>query len=291
MAKPGSTIILISSHVARGSVGNRIMSFALERLGLTVWDVPTIILPHHPGQAPAERIVPQDDAFAGLLDSIAERSDGRVDAILSGYLGTSAQTDSVANLVRAIRSDRPDCLFLCDPVIGDEGTLYVIDRIAETIRDDLLPLADIATPNAFEVAWLAGAAVTDQTDLVSAAKAIPSPTTIVTSAPGMMRNHIGNLLVSDGETILAEHPAVTSRAKGTGDLFAALYLGHILLKRPPRKALQRAAASAFELMAAAARHDLDDLPVTSRQTAIVQPQAMVNLRQMAPGLSARPRPL
>ena len=84
MAQPAPTVILISSHVARGSVGNRIMSFALERLGMTVWEVPTIILPHHPGQAPADRIVPEDDAFSQLLGSIAERSDGLVDAIRAG---------------------------------------------------------------------------------------------------------------------------------------------------------------------------------------------------------------
>lgn len=291
MAKSGPTVILISSHVARGSVGNRIMSFALERLGLTVWEVPTIVLPHHPGHAAAKPIVPEDDAFAELLGTITERADGQVDAVLSGYLGTSAQADSVAELVKTIRSARPDCIYLCDPVIGDEGALYVIDRIAETIRDHLLPLADIATPNAFEGTWLAGDPNLDEPDLTSAARKIPSATTIVTSAPGMMRGHIGNLLVSDTDVLLAEHPAVTSRAKGTGDLFSALYLGHILLKRSPRKALQLASASAFELIAAAARQDLEDLPATSRQSAIVQPQAMVNLRQMAPALSPKARPL
>jgi len=140
-------------------------------------------------------------------------ADGQVDAVLSGYLGTSAQADSVAELVKRIRSARPDCIYLCDPVIGDEGALYVIDRIAETIRDHLLPLADIATPNAFEVTWLAGDPNLDEPDLTSAARKIPSATTIVTSAPGMMRGHIGNLLVSDTDVLLAEHPAVTSRAK------------------------------------------------------------------------------
>lgn len=288
MAQQSPTVILISSHVARGSVGNRIMSFALERLGLTVWEVPTIILPYHPGQAPADRIVPEDDAFERLLNDIAERSEGKVDAILSGYLGTSAQADHVADLVRRIRQDRPDCLYLCDPVIGDKSTLYVIDRIAETIRDHLVPISDIATPNAFECGWLAGEGTAD---LTAAAKTIPSECVIVTSVPGLMRGHIGNLLVSDTDVLLAEHPAVESRVKGTGDLFSALYLGHILLKRSPRRALQLATSSVFELMAAAARQNLDDLPATTRQTAIIQPQAMVNMRQMAPGLTRKPRPL
>ena len=39
----GGAVIAISSHVARGSVGNRAMVFALERLGFEVWAVPTIV--------------------------------------------------------------------------------------------------------------------------------------------------------------------------------------------------------------------------------------------------------
>ncbi|TGR73387.1 pyridoxal kinase, partial [Mesorhizobium sp. M1C.F.Ca.ET.189.01.1.1] len=49
-------VIVISSHVARGSVGNRAAVFALETRGFPVWAVPTIILPWHPGHGRATRI-------------------------------------------------------------------------------------------------------------------------------------------------------------------------------------------------------------------------------------------
>jgi pyridoxine kinase len=287
MNEPHQTVLLISSHVVRGSVGNRVMGFALERLGFTVWEAPTIILPHHPGQGPGERIVPEDRAFAALLDGIS----GTPDAILSGYLGTSAQADLVANMVRRMKLENPDCLYLCDPVIGDQGSLYVTDRIAATIRDDLLPLADIATPNAFECAWLSGEADWQKADLSAAAQKLQPETVIVTSNPGLMRNHIGNLLVDSDNSLMAEHPSVESEAKGTGDLFAALYLGRILQGRVPRKALEMAASSTFQMIAAAAKLQADDLPVAQFQHVIAQPNAMVNLRQMAPKLSAKPRPL
>ena len=42
-------VIVVSSHVARGSVGNRAAVFALETLGHPVWAVPTVVLPWHPG--------------------------------------------------------------------------------------------------------------------------------------------------------------------------------------------------------------------------------------------------
>ena len=46
---------------------------------------------------------------------------------------------------------------LVDPVLGDAGRLYVAQETAEAIRDRLIPLADIATPNLFELGWLTGA--------------------------------------------------------------------------------------------------------------------------------------
>jgi pyridoxine kinase len=195
-------------------------------------------------------------------------------------------------LVNKAKSGNPDCLYLCDPVLGDHGGgLYVADPVANAIRDDLLPLADITTPNAFECAWLAGADISDTADLAAAAQALAPETVIVTSSPALMRGHIGNLLVDGNDQLLAEHPEVQSHAKGTGDLLAALYLGRVLQRRTPRKALEMAAASTFEIMAAAAKSGADDLPVAQMQTAIAQPHAMINLRQMAPKLSSKPRPL
>ena len=49
-------VIVVSSHVARGSVGNRAAVFALETLGHPVWAVPTVMLPWHPGHGRATRI-------------------------------------------------------------------------------------------------------------------------------------------------------------------------------------------------------------------------------------------
>src|SRR5688500_5012756 len=176
MAGASGAIVAISSHVARGAVGNRAMVFALERLGFTVWAVPTVILPHHPGHGIAERIVPDDKLFAGTLQTLVK--DGRaagVAAVVSGYLASPAQAEAVAELVTAVKAARPDALYLCDPIVGDANRLYVGEALAAAIRDTLLPLADAATPNAFECAWLAGAASAGAPDLEAAARSLPSP--------------------------------------------------------------------------------------------------------------------
>src|SRR5690606_38585310 len=159
-AKAARAVIVISSHVARGSVGNRAAVFALEQLGFQVWAVPTIMLPWHPGHGPGTRIVPDAEQFSALMKNLADAPWlGEVGAVLSGYLGDAGQAEAVAALVRAVRARNADALYLCDPVTGDAGGLYVPQATAEAMRDLLLPLADIATPNRYELEWLCGTAL------------------------------------------------------------------------------------------------------------------------------------
>ncbi len=279
MASPSDVVLLISSHVARGSVGNRAMTFALERLGFTVWAVPTVILPHHPGLGPAERIAIEDRAFAGLLDALCENGRAaNVAGILSGYFASAAQALTVRRIVETIKVARADALYLCDPVIGDGGKLYVGEALAEAIRDALLPLADMATPNAFECAWLAGA--TADGDLAALARLLPPPATLVTSAPSLMRGAIGNLLVTESDAILFEHPGIATPAKGTGDLLAALLLARRLGGQDWPKAAEMALSSVFEIVAGTAKAAADALTLPALQDSLAHPHAPINIRRM-----------
>ena len=101
MLPSSNAVIVISSHVVRGSVGNRAAVFALETLGHPVWAVPTVILPWHPGHGPAKRIVPEPQQFDDLIADL-ERAPwlGEVSGVITGYLGNAAQAASVARLVR-----------------------------------------------------------------------------------------------------------------------------------------------------------------------------------------------
>jgi pyridoxine kinase len=284
MPSPAGAVLLISSHVARGYVGNRAMLFALERLGYTGWAVPTVILPHHPGHGPAKKIVPTDDGFTMLLDRLVEGAEaGNVRAILSGYFATEAQVRAVARAVRIMKSARPELIYLCDPVIGDRTGLYVEKSLAEAMRDELLPLADLATPNVFECAWLAGRADDPSVDLALLARALPTPTVFVTSAPALMRGQIGNLFVTASETILFEHPELSTPAKGTGDLFAALTLARHLEGHAWPKAAELALSSVFEIVAGTTRTGADELLLPELQQSLLAPRAAISVRRVLAG--------
>lgn len=41
-------------------------------------------------------------------------------------------------------------IIVCDPVMGDNGKLYVPQESADVYRDEIVPIADFVTPNQFE---------------------------------------------------------------------------------------------------------------------------------------------
>lgn len=274
-------VIVISSHVAAGSVGNRAAVFALEMRGHTVWAIPTVTLPWHPGHGPATRIVPDEERFSAFLRDLEESP--RLDtiaAVLTGYVGDATQVAAIASLVRRVKLRNREAVYLCDPVIGDAGGLYVAEAVAAQIRDRLLPLADIATPNRHELAWLTGRRPTGVEELVAAAGALGPPTVMVTSAPGSGPASMGNLLVAPGETLLAEHLEIADPPNGPGDLLAALFLARRLEGEAPGEALQHATASVFEVLARAGRRGSDELMLAADANCLVNPTANIHLSRL-----------
>jgi len=276
-----NAVIVISSHVVRGAVGNRGAVFALETLGHPVWAVPTVILPWHPGHGPAKRIVPEQQQFDDLISDL-ERAPwlGEVSAIMTGYLGNAAQASSIARLVRTLKTRDRAVRYLCDPVIGDERGLYVPEATASAIRDELMPLADIATPNRFELAWLAGVELSDNKAIMQAALHAGPGTMLVTSAHPMIAGGTGNLLVTHSLALLSEHRLVTGPTNGLGDLTSALFLARLLAGLELEQALQRTTASVFEIMARSAKRGADELMLEADASSLASPMAMTQMRRL-----------
>ncbi|MCV0394303.1 MAG: pyridoxal kinase PdxY [Rhizobiaceae bacterium] len=273
-------VIVVSSHVIRGSVGNRAAVFALESLGFPVWAVPTIVLPWHPGHGPSTRMVPPANEFLAMMRDLADSSWlGEVGAVLSGYLGQADQAGAVAMLVKAVKARNPDALYACDPVIGDTGGLYVAEATAAAIRDHLLPLADIATPNRAELSWLTGLAADDLTAATKAARAVGPATMLVTSAPVESPGRTGSLLVSANAAVLAEHRSVDRPPNGLGDLTGALLLARLLSGHSTRDALRLATASVYEILERAMSRGADELMLETDATSLATPGAEVILRE------------
>lgn len=279
-------VIVVSSHVVRGGVGNRAMVFALERLGFPVWAVPTVTLSWHPGHGPATRIVPEAASFSSLLEDLTRAPWlGEVGAVISGYLGEAAQAGPIAALVEAVKASTPDAMYLCDPVIGDAGGLYVPMATAEAIRDQLLPLADIASPNLFELQWLSGHKAAGLDEIAAAAADLPPPTIVATSVDGVTPGCIGNLLVTGQGMMLAQHACLKRPPNGAGDTFAALLTAGLLDGLTREEALSQATRGVFSLLRAAVDKGADELRLAPDGDLLAAPDAEIVFHRMVRGTS------
>lgn len=74
---------------------------------------------------------------------------------------------------------------VCDPVMGDDGRLYVPDGAAATYRDALVPLASVLTPNQFEAEQLTGMPLRSARDALAACRALHArgPHTVARARP------------------------------------------------------------------------------------------------------------
>lgn len=282
-------VIVISSHVARGMVGARAATLALEALGRPVWAVHTLSVPWHPGHAfrrgETVRMVPSQPDFEALLSDLAGAPWlPEVGAVLTGYMATPAQVEATARFVERVRER--GILHVCDPVMGDApsgetGGLYVPRDVAEAMRDRLVPLADVATPNRFELRWLSGRVAPFETneEVIAAARALGPARVLVTSALPVMRGATGNLFVGD-KAWMAEHRALPDAPNGTGDLTAALLTHHVLAGASPRDALERTTATTFAIVARSVKQGSDELRPQGDRADFVRPMAPVGLREM-----------
>lgn len=53
---------------------------------------------------------------------------------------------------------------VCDPVLGDNGCLYVPKTLIPIYQNEIIPLSDICTPNQFEAELLTGIAIEKDAD-------------------------------------------------------------------------------------------------------------------------------
>jgi len=275
------SIISIQSAVAYGHVGNSAAIFPLQRLGFEVWPVNTVLLSNHPGHGACRGHALALAQVSEILKGMDERGAiAAADALITGYLGDPSIGEAVLDTVRRLKASDSRKLFVCDPVMGDTGGFFVKPGIPEFFLERALPLADLMTPNLFELAFLSGAPEVGKpgasvAGVLAAARSLidHGPATILVTSvetathPG----EIGMLLVTGDEAWSVFTPKLDIRLNGTGDCLSALALAHTLLDRTPRQVLERVAASMFGLVAATHRAGSAELLLVDAQNELIEP--------------------
>ncbi|CAM3940176.1 pyridoxal kinase PdxY [Corynebacterium belfantii] len=281
-------ILSIQSHVSYGHVGNSAAVFPLQRIGHEVWPVHTVNFSNHTGYGQwGGELIPAAQV-RNVIDGMEQRGAfGRIDAILSGYQGGSDIADVIVDAVARIKEANPQAVYACDPVMGNaKSGCFVSDLIPPLLRDKVVPVADIITPNQFELEYLTGVPAHDTAstlEAIAAAQEMGPNTVLVTSVrrPETPADAIEMIAANEQGAWLVRTPFIDFKRNGSGDVTAALFTGHYIRERNAADALARTASSVFDLIETTFKADSRELLIIESQEAIAHPRLQFEVEQIA----------
>jgi pyridoxine kinase len=248
-------VMSIQSTVVYGHVGSTAAALPLHRLGFDVWALPTVVYSSHAGYPGVRGRRTPVSALRELLAGLEAL--GRLDcceAVLSGYLGSPETWSVVLEALAAVRRERPDAWYVCDPVLGDEGELYLPAELVRTFREEAVPRADLLVPNRFELEWLVDRPVRTVAEAVAAAAELHAAGAREVVVKGLVLDHDGRptqhvVGLDDDGAWLARAPHIAQFWSGSGDVFTALVAGLRLAGTPLDETVARGTALMEELIA------------------------------------------
>ncbi|GAA2752783.1 pyridoxal kinase [Amnibacterium kyonggiense] len=280
-------LLSVQSEVAYGHVGNSAAVFPLQRLGVEVVAVPTVLFSNHTGYGSWRGLRLAPEQVADVLLGVEERGAfADLDVVLSGYLGDAGTALVVADAVRRVKAASPGAVYACDPVMGNAAAgLFVAPAIPELLRAEVVPLADLITPNAFELGLLTGTEPTTLPELLDAAdlaRALGPSTVLVTSvarAEGDPET-VEMLAVDAAGAWLVGTPRLPRSFGGTGDVTAALFTAHLRTSGDAAGALARTASSVFDLIELTVRAGDGELRIVDAQERYGRPRLQFAVRRV-----------
>jgi hydroxymethylpyrimidine/phosphomethylpyrimidine kinase len=165
------------------------------------------------------------------------------DAIKTGMLHSAEVIETVA---RAIREKASNVPLVVDPVMVAKGGASLLDPSATgALRQHLLPLAAIITPNAPEAAELLGAPVDTLAALEQAALALSKlgPKAVLVKGGHVAGDIVRDVLCADGTVQIFDSPRIASTSThGTGCTLASAIAASLAQGLSMRDSVVRARA-------------------------------------------------
>ena len=144
-------------------------------------------------------------------------------------------------------------MYCCDPVMGDTGRgLYVKPDIPGIFINELLPLADIATPNQFELETITGIKVCNIDSALTAVNILheKGPSIVLVTSFREKEGEVCMLASNKKEIFKISTPELPmgDGVAGTGDMTAAVFLSRYLETRDLKKTLEICTSSVYSVL-------------------------------------------
>jgi len=259
------TTLVISSFVSASRVGATASAFCLRRLGIETLILPTTVLGRHPGWGAPGGTAIDVDQLRDMWTAIKAQNI-KFDAVMTGYLAADEHVGLAAEIIADVKTANPKAIIMVDPVMGDNGQLYIAEARAKAIKVHLIPIADIITPNVWELSFITGHSTSNLSDVLESLSSIDKAC-LVTSV--RHEGSIGAVFVDGPTKYYVHHDVFTKVPHGGGDSLAATFLAHLLSGDLRRDALAKSVASIFAIISAAVESDAGELQLVREQDALV----------------------
>ncbi|GAB3406465.1 pyridoxal kinase [Schumannella luteola] len=280
-------VLSIQSAVAYGHVGNSAAVFPLQRIGVEVLPVYTVNFSNHTGYGAWRGPLISPDDVREVITGIEERGVfGEIDVVLSGYQGGEGIGEVIIDAVTRVKAANPNAIYACDPVMGNaKSGCFVAPAIPVLLRERVVPVADVITPNQFELGFLTETEPdTLESTLASAdlARAMGPTTVLVTSVerPDRPEGTIEMLAVDDQGAWLVQTPHLPFKANGSGDVTAALFTAHHRRTGSAAEALETAVSSVFDLLRTTHEAGARELLLVESQEFYANPRRQFTVTQV-----------
>ncbi|XP_027160395.1 pyridoxal kinase isoform X2 [Coffea eugenioides] len=212
LALPSETgrVLSIQSHTVQGYVGNKSAVFPLQLLGYDVDPINSVQFSNHTGYPTFKGQVLNGDQLWDLIEGLEANDLLYYTHLLTGYIGSVSFLNTVLKVVDKLRAINPGLTYVCDPVMGDEGKLYVPQELVSVYREKVVPVASMLTPNQFEAELLTGIRIVSEQDGREACNRLHTAGPPKALPPEQFKIAI---------------PKIPAYFTGTGDLMTALLLG------------------------------------------------------------------
>lgn len=256
-------ILLVNDIAGYGKVGMAAMLPILSYLGIPAFNLPTALVSNTLNYGAFAQL--DTTEYMRQTLPIWKQLGFHFDAICTGLMFSEEQSRLVAQFCR--EQAQTGCMVIVDPVMGDGGQLYngIGKRQVELMRQ-MVNVAHLTIPNYTEACYLTntqykpgGMTQQEACDLLDRLTAIGARSAIVTSCIIEGKHQVCGVAHKSYETdksyetyktdeasspdktyFFLEYQEIPGQFHGTGDIFSAVLIGHLMKGEPLKQSTRRA---------------------------------------------------
>ena len=251
-------ILLINDLAGYGKVATAAMLPILSYMGHPVYNLPTASVSNTLDYGKFN-ILDTTDYIQGVFPVWKELGFS-FDAIATGFIASVKQSKIIAAYCRE-QAQNGTTIFV-DPIMGDEGKLYNgVTMEAVCSMREMISVADLIFPNYTEACYLTenpyrkeGISQQEACSLLDQLRQIGTRSALITSLLVDGQHAVVGYNHVDNEYFMLPYEEIPVHFPGTGDMFSAILIGHLLSGQP----LKHSTREAMDALSRLIEHNKDN---------------------------------